>query len=199
MSAAPAPSWLKIAAISALIGTAVWAAVEAPTVYGPANAAGLRDVCAKLDCAFYPSPKGHPMSDYPTGETPRKETEADKAVRDSAFRMLTPRERLNAQDLPQDDVIDGHWQETDCAREFHPFTKDVQISCCGNSVFPPIAEALVSANCSDLKKRSRRHASKTSDCSKRRQRAKNAGPYSKRVQAIGCVRRPPSPGQDRPF
>ena len=87
MSKAPAPTWLKIAAISALIGIAVWAAVEAPTVYDPANSAGQRDVCAKLDCAVYPAPKGRPMPDHPTGKTPMKETEADKAVRDSAFRV----------------------------------------------------------------------------------------------------------------
>ena len=90
MPEAPAPAWLKVAAIAALIGIAAWAAVEAPTVYNPANAAGQRDACAKLDCAIYPTrteTKGHPMSDHPTGKTPMKETEADKAVRDSAFRV----------------------------------------------------------------------------------------------------------------
>jgi uncharacterized protein (UPF0335 family) len=90
MSEAPAPTWLKVAAIGAVVAIAAWAAVEAPTVYDPANGAGQRDVCAKLDCAIYPSPptpKRHPMPDHPTGKTPMKETEADKAVRDSAFRV----------------------------------------------------------------------------------------------------------------
>ena len=90
MSQAPAPTWLKVAAIATLIGIAAWAAVEAPTVYDPANAAGMRDVCAKLDCAIYPAPpnpKGQPTSGHPTGKTPMKETEADKAVRDNAFRV----------------------------------------------------------------------------------------------------------------
>ena len=87
MSEAPSPAWLKVAAIGALVAIAIWAAVQAPTVYDPANAAGQRDVCAKLDCAVYPAPKGHPMSDHPTSKTPMKETEADKAVRDSAFRV----------------------------------------------------------------------------------------------------------------
>ena len=90
MSEAPSPVWHTFTAIGALVAIAIWAAVEAPTVYDPANAAGQRDVCAKLDCAIYPvppNPKGQPMSDHPTGKTPMKETEADKAVRDSAFRV----------------------------------------------------------------------------------------------------------------
>jgi uncharacterized protein (UPF0335 family) len=90
MSKAPSPAWLKVAAIGTVVAIAAWAAVEAPTVYNPANAVGQRDVCTKLDCAIDPSPpdtKGHPMSDHPTGTPPMKETEADKAVRDSAFRV----------------------------------------------------------------------------------------------------------------
>jgi uncharacterized protein (UPF0335 family) len=87
MSKAPALKWQTFAAIGALAAIAIWAVVAAPTVYDPANAAGQRDACAKLDCAIYPSPKGHPMSDHPTGKTPMKETEADKAVRDNAFRV----------------------------------------------------------------------------------------------------------------
>ncbi|QOL81103.1 DNA cytosine methyltransferase [Pseudooceanicola spongiae] len=71
-------------------------------------------------------------------------------VTDIGLRMLTPRELFNAQGFPPDYVIDAHWQETDDAWEFRPFTKDVQVSCCGNSVCPPLAEALVRANCAEL-------------------------------------------------
>lgn len=33
---------------------------------------------------------------------------------------------------------------------WQPFAKDVQVSCCGNSVCPPIAAAIVGANCQHL-------------------------------------------------
>ncbi|QOL80045.1 DNA cytosine methyltransferase [Pseudooceanicola spongiae] len=75
---------------------------------------------------------------------------ATYVITDIGLRMLTPRELFNAQGFPPDYVIDGHWQETDGAWEFRPFTKDVQVSCCGNSVCPPLAEALVRANCAEL-------------------------------------------------
>lgn len=48
-------------------------------------------------------------------------------------------------------VIEGVWQEADGDWAFRPFAKDVQVSCCGNSVCPPLAEALVRANCGHLR------------------------------------------------
>lgn len=62
---------------------------------------------------------------------------------DIGMRMLTPRELYNAQGFPTDYVIDG-----DGAGRV--FSKSVQVSCVGNSVSPPVAAALVSANCSHL-------------------------------------------------
>nr|WP_317889634.1 DNA cytosine methyltransferase [Roseicitreum antarcticum] len=72
-------------------------------------------------------------------------------VVDIGMRMLTPRELFNAQGFPADYVIEGVWQgvETDDPT-FKPFAKDVQVSCCGNSVCPPLAEAIVRANCAHL-------------------------------------------------
>lgn len=67
-------------------------------------------------------------------------------VVDIGLRMLTPRELFNAQGFPSDYVIDGVWTQIDGDWAFEPFTKNVQVSCCGNSVCPPIAEALVKAN-----------------------------------------------------
>jgi DNA (cytosine-5)-methyltransferase 1 len=75
-------------------------------------------------------------------------------VVDIGLRMLTPRELFNAQGFPPDYVIDGVWTETDGDWSFQPFTKNVQVSCCGNSVCPPIAAALVRANCQHLSARS---------------------------------------------
>ena len=76
---------------------------------------------------------------------------AEFVVVDVGMRMLTPRELFTAQGFPPDYVIEGVWQGqgTD-APTFKPFPKDVQVSCCGNSVCPPLAEALVRANCGHL-------------------------------------------------
>jgi DNA (cytosine-5)-methyltransferase 1 len=81
--------------------------------------------------------------------------DATYVITDIGLRMLTPRELFNAQGFPPDYVIDGHWQEDGGAWEFRPFTKDVQVSCCGNSVCPPLAEALVRANCAELAEQER--------------------------------------------
>ncbi|OCJ05292.1 C-5 cytosine-specific DNA methylase [Rhizobium sp. AC44/96] len=62
---------------------------------------------------------------------------------DIGMRMLTPRELYNAQGFPPDYKIDQ-------ALDGRPFPKNVQVSCVGNSVSPPVAEALVAANCNHL-------------------------------------------------
>ncbi|WP_322887008.1 DNA cytosine methyltransferase [Sinorhizobium medicae] len=70
---------------------------------------------------------------------------------DIGMRMLTPRELFNAQGFPSDYIIDGAWNQADGAGPvWHEFSKSVQVSCVGNSVSPPVACALVSANCSHL-------------------------------------------------
>ncbi len=69
---------------------------------------------------------------------------------DVGMRMLTPRELFNAQGFPSDYVIEGVWHEHGSDWEFETFPKDVQVSCVGNSVCPPLAEALVRSNCAHL-------------------------------------------------
>jgi DNA (cytosine-5)-methyltransferase 1 len=71
-------------------------------------------------------------------------------VVDIGMRMLTPRELFNAQGFPPDYVIEGVWKENGDDWTWQPFTKNVQVSCCGNSVCPPVAEALVRSNCAHL-------------------------------------------------
>ncbi|WP_103173742.1 DNA cytosine methyltransferase [Paracoccus sp. SY] len=72
-------------------------------------------------------------------------------VVDIGMRMLTPRELFNAQGFPADYVIEGVWEGLDTdTPHFRAFPKDVQVSCCGNSVSPPLAEALAAANCQHL-------------------------------------------------
>ncbi|SDA39227.1 DNA cytosine methyltransferase [Sinorhizobium sp. NFACC03] len=73
-------------------------------------------------------------------------------VVDIGMRMLTPRELYNAQGFPPDYVIDGAWdyQLDGMGPIWRDFSKSVQVSCVGNSVCPPVARALVAANCSHL-------------------------------------------------
>lgn len=77
---------------------------------------------------------------------------ATYVVIDIGMRMLTPRELFRAQGFPADYVIEGIWEGLDTdSPTWRPFAKDVQVSCCGNSVCPPLAEALVAANCAHLR------------------------------------------------
>ncbi|TPI39300.1 C-5 cytosine-specific DNA methylase [Mesorhizobium sp. B3-1-9] len=62
---------------------------------------------------------------------------------DIGMRMLTPRELFCAQGFPADYIIDVDYAG-------RPLAKSDQIACCGNSVAPPIAAALVAANCGHL-------------------------------------------------
>lgn len=64
-------------------------------------------------------------------------------VVDIGIRMLTPRELFAAQGFPSDYIIDLEFKGK-------PLSKSDQIGCCGNSVCPPLAAALVAANCADL-------------------------------------------------
>ncbi len=65
------------------------------------------------------------------------------AIADIGMRMLTPRERFRAQGFPDSYIIDRK-------PDGSPITSTVQGSCCGNTVCPPLAEALVAANCGHL-------------------------------------------------
>lgn len=58
---------------------------------------------------------------------------------DIGMRMLTPRELFRAQGFPENYIIDRD-------HTGKPITKTEQVARCGNSVCPPIAEALVRAN-----------------------------------------------------
>ncbi|MFN3457497.1 MAG: DNA cytosine methyltransferase, partial [Novosphingobium sp.] len=62
---------------------------------------------------------------------------------DIGMRMLTPRELFNAQGFPADYIIDHDANGL-------PITKTAQVAKCGNSVCPPLAEALVRAQFSEV-------------------------------------------------
>ncbi len=66
------------------------------------------------------------------------------AITDIGMRMLSPREMFRAQGFDDSYIIDrGHDGRT--------LTKTDQVRMCGNSVCPPLAEALAAANCAFLK------------------------------------------------
>jgi DNA (cytosine-5)-methyltransferase 1 len=68
-------------------------------------------------------------------------------ISDIGLRMLTPRERFRAQGFHDGYIIDrGVLPDGSTI----PLTQEVQGRCCGNSVCPPLAQALVEANCADL-------------------------------------------------
>ncbi|KQY78627.1 C-5 cytosine-specific DNA methylase [Ensifer sp. Root142] len=69
--------------------------------------------------------------------------DAEFVIVDIGMRMLTPRELYSAQGFPADYKIDADING-------RPFPKNVQVSCVGNSVSPPVAAAIVSANCQHL-------------------------------------------------
>ena len=60
-------------------------------------------------------------------------------IADIGMRMLSPRELFRAQGFPDSYRIDPEYNGK-------PLTKTAQIRCCGNSVCPPLAEALVRSN-----------------------------------------------------
>ncbi|WP_210259823.1 DNA cytosine methyltransferase [Martelella sp. HB161492] len=62
---------------------------------------------------------------------------------DIGMRMLTPRELFRAQGFPEDYQIDR-------APDGTLFTKSAQVSAVGNSVSPPVAAAIIGANCGHL-------------------------------------------------
>jgi len=64
---------------------------------------------------------------------------------DIGMRMLSPRELFNAQGFPPDYIIDRD-------ADGQAMTKTSQVARCGNSVCPPLSEALVRANFQDAKK-----------------------------------------------
>lgn len=72
-------------------------------------------------------------------------------VVDIGMRMLSPRELFNAQGFPRHYQIDGYFDRSQGdAPVWVAFSKEVQVSCVGNSVCPPVAKALVAANCGHL-------------------------------------------------
>ena len=67
----------------------------------------------------------------------------DYAIADIGMRMLKPRELFNGQGFPADYIITPHW-------EGKPLSEEAQVRLCGNSVCPPVAQAIVAANVPEM-------------------------------------------------
>lgn len=74
------------------------------------------------------------------------------AIADIGMRMFAPRELFRAQGFPEHYIIDRSVViDHDTGKVIWiPLTKTAQVRMCGNSVCPPLAAALVRANCSDM-------------------------------------------------
>lgn len=73
------------------------------------------------------------------------------AIADIGLRMLAPRELFRAQGFPDHYIIDrGLHIDEHGNHHWKPLTKSAQVRMCGNSVCPPLAAALVLANCADM-------------------------------------------------
>lgn len=73
------------------------------------------------------------------------------AITDIGLRMLSPRELFRAQGFPDSYIIEqGLHIDADGNHHWKPLTKTAQVRMCGNSVCPPLAAALVRANCADM-------------------------------------------------
>lgn len=67
----------------------------------------------------------------------------DYAIADIGLRMLSPRELFRAQGFPEHYVIDR-------GANGRTLPKSAQVRMCGNSVCPPLARAIVAANCAKV-------------------------------------------------
>lgn len=114
-----------------------------PTV--TATGTHLADVRAFLVAYYGNERDGQPTSDplrtVPTRDRFGLVTVHGQPYRivDIGLRMLSPRELFNAQGFPADYLIDVDF-------EGRPMTKTLKIELAGNSVCPPVAEALAAAN-----------------------------------------------------
>ncbi|MEA5034012.1 DNA cytosine methyltransferase [Cloacibacillus evryensis] len=139
-------------------GTSTGTALDNPlgTVM-PQGGGGKSGLVAALMVKYYGSERGgEPLSepiDTITGKDRfglvTVEIEGEPyIITDIGMRMLTPRELFNAQGFPRDYIIAPIYNGK-------PLTKTAQVRMVGNSVCPPVAEAIVKANCGFMTRQER--------------------------------------------
>ena len=127
--------------------------VEEPNPTVTADGTHQAEVRAFLMKYYGNEEDGH-FADAPMGTVTTKDRfgivtveGVDYEIVDIGMRMLTPRELFKAHGFPADYQIETGVFDGDERRQL---TRTAQVRMCGNSVCPPIAAALVGANCPDL-------------------------------------------------
>ena len=128
-----------------LRGTGVPTSVEQPMRTVSAGGQHIAEVRALLLKFYGTNRVGQPLTDPMHTVTTKDRLGLvtiqgeDYVITDIGMRMLTPRELYRAQGFPEGYVIDPLFNGK-------PLPKTHQVRMCGNSVCPPVAEALVAAN-----------------------------------------------------
>jgi DNA (cytosine-5)-methyltransferase 1 len=140
---------LTVAHLTKFYGTSTGALVDAPLPTVTAEGQHLAEVRAFL-IKFYGTGTARPL-DRPLDTITARDRFGlvtvdgdDYAIADIGMRMLSPRELFRAQGFDDDYIIDPVFMRGDGIAR--PLTKTEQIAKAGNSVCPPVAEALVRAN-----------------------------------------------------
>lgn len=132
------------------------ASAEAPCPTITAGGDGKTNVVAAFLNTYYGCSETHSLDDPMGADTTRDRRSLvtvsidgqSYVLEDIGMRMLTPRERFRAQGFRDSYEIEVGIGEDG---EEVNLTQTAQGRMCGNSVCPPMAEALVSANCGDLR------------------------------------------------
>lgn len=133
-------------------GTSTGASADDPLPTITADGGGHASLVAAFMQKYYSTGGQHAGCDEPAHTTTAKArlglvtvTIAGEpyVIVDIGMRMLSPRELFRAQGFEDSYIIDPIFKGK-------PLTKTAQIRMCGNSVCPPVAEALIAANCADL-------------------------------------------------
>jgi DNA (cytosine-5)-methyltransferase 1 len=128
-------------------GTGVGSSLEEPARTVMADGAGKTQLSAAFISKYYGTGEGQDVSGPAHTVTTKDRlgvvtVDIDGepyVITDIGMRMLTPRELFRAQGFDDSYIIDRR-------PDGRPITKTDQVSKCGNSVCPPMAEALVRAN-----------------------------------------------------
>ncbi|MFT3973287.1 MAG: DNA cytosine methyltransferase [Amaricoccus sp.] len=146
---------LIAAHITRQFGNSIGSTVDDPVGTITAGGAGKAGLVAAFLTKYYGTGDGARLDEPMHTDTTRDRMGlvtieidgATYAIVDIGMRMLTPWERFLAQGFPADYAIEeGIGADGEPVR----LTLDAQGRACGNSVCPPLASALVAANCADL-------------------------------------------------
>ncbi|KAF0235100.1 MAG: hypothetical protein FD177_259 [Desulfovibrionaceae bacterium] len=142
---------LVAAHVTRMFGTSIGSPADAPLGTTTAGGGGKSGLVAAFLTKYYGTAIGHSLAD-PAATVTSKDRMGlvtvtiggePYVIADIGMRMLQPRELFRAQGFPDSYIIDFPFNGK-------PLPKSAQVRCCGNSVCPDLAAALVRANCADL-------------------------------------------------